>query len=330
LICINAARRRCGHDDGALPCHGVFLMKTAIIGLCAAALLVSLPALADWSEPNVSGTQEYRLIKLYPQAHVAEFAVKDFDSARILIAYKAGEADPAVYDEVEGKVITYKSEHKPTTSTLEILRNYENALRGKGFEPVISGRGNKYPGLGLTEDETVGYWRSEEPGKGTIWVALHAWYNGGHDAPWSELTIVEIKAMEQTLEANAATEAKASTLADALQEAGRVAVYGITFDFNKATLRAEAAPVLGQVQAMLTANPALQVAIEGHTDSIGQPAYNLKLSGDRAGAVMAWLVAHGVDPVRLSAAGFGDTKPVADNATEDGRAKNRRVELVRR
>jgi outer membrane protein OmpA-like peptidoglycan-associated protein len=136
--------------------------------------------------------------------------------------------------------------------------------------------------------------------------------------------------MEQTLEANAATEAKASTLADVLQETGRVSVYGITFDFNKATLRPEAAPVLGQVQAMLAANSGLRIAIEGHTDSIGQPAYNLKLSADRAAAVMAWLVAHGVDPTRLTTAGLGDTKPVADNATEDGRAENRRVELVRR
>jgi OmpA-OmpF porin, OOP family len=305
-------------------------MKSAIIALFAVALFASLPAVADWNDPNVAGTQEYRLIKLYPQAHVSEYAVKEFDSAKMLIGYKAGEDNPATYDDVEGKVIYYRFEHKPTTSTLEILRNYEGVMRAKGFEPIISGRGNKYPGLDRTEDETVGYWRWEEHGKGTIWVSLHAWYNGGHDAPWSELTIVETKAMEQTLEGNAATEAKAATLADALQETGRVAVYGITFDFNKATLRPEAAPVLGEVLAMLAGNTGLQLAIEGNTDSIGLPAYNLKLSADRAATVMAWLVAHGIDPGRLTTAGFGDTKPVADNATEDGRAKNRRVELVRR
>jgi len=106
-------------------------------------------------------------------------------------------------------------------------------------------------------------------------------------------------------------------------------VYGITFDFNKATIRPEAAPVLGEVLAVLTNNAALKIAIEGHTDSIGQASYNQKLSADRAEAVRAWLVAHGVAADRLGAAGFGDTKPAADNATEDGRAKNRRVELVR-
>ena len=304
-------------------------MKPVATALFAAALFAAVPALAQWNDPNVAGTQEYRLIKLYPQARVTEYLVKDFDSGKMLIAYKAGADDPALFDEVEGQVIRYRYEHKPTTSVLEILRNYESVMRDKGFEAIVSGRGSKYPGLNFGEDETVGYWRWEEPGKGMIWVTLHAWYNGGSDAPWSDLTIVETKAMQQTLEANSATEAKASTLADALQESGHVAVYGITFDFNNATLRPEAAPVLGQVLAMLQGDAKLSIEIDGHTDSIGLPPYNQKLSADRAAAVKAWLVAHGIEDARLAAAGLGDSKPVADNATEDGRSKNRRVELVR-
>ena len=87
--------------------------------------------------------------------------------------------------------------------------------------------------------------------------------------------------------------------------------------------------MLGQVQALLQGDAKLSIEIEGHTDSIGLPAYDQKLSADRAAAVKAWLVAHGIDAARLATAGFGDTKPVEDNATEEGRAKNRRVELVR-
>jgi peptidoglycan-associated lipoprotein len=87
---------------------------------------------------------------------------------------------------------------------------------------------------------------------------------------------------------------------------------------------------LQQVLALLTGNPQLRIAIEGHTDNAGAPPFNnQRLSKDCAGAVKFWLVAHGVDAGRLEAPGFGDTRPVADNASEDGRAKNRRVELVR-
>jgi outer membrane protein OmpA-like peptidoglycan-associated protein len=74
----------------------------------------------------------------------------------------------------------------------------------------------------------------------------------------------------------------------------------------------------------------LRIGIEGHTDSVGQPGYNQRLSAERAASVKAWLVGHGIDAARLDTAGFGDGRPVADNATEDGRARNRRVELVRR
>ena len=79
-------------------------MRSATIALLAAILLAPAPAFAQWNEPNVTGTQEYRLIKLYPQARVTDYGIKEFDSAKMLIGYKPGADEPTVFDEVEGKV----------------------------------------------------------------------------------------------------------------------------------------------------------------------------------------------------------------------------------
>ncbi len=107
-----------------------------------------------------------------------------------------------------------------------------------------------------------------------------------------------------------------------------IALY-VNFDFNKATLKPDAQPVIAQLVELLKRNPGLKVSIEGHTDNIGLHDYNVKLSQDRAAAVVAAIKAAGIDGSLLSSAGFGPDKPVASNDQEDGRAKNRRVELVK-
>lgn len=110
---------------------------------------------------------------------------------------------------------------------------------------------------------------------------------------------------------------------------GRARVYGILFDLDSATIRPESKPVLDDVLGVLKGEPGWKVTIEGHTDSSGGDAHNLELSQKRAESVKAYLVAGGIDAGRLGTKGFGESKPVADNATELGRAQNRRVELVR-
>jgi outer membrane protein OmpA-like peptidoglycan-associated protein len=115
-----------------------------------------------------------------------------------------------------------------------------------------------------------------------------------------------------------------------LSASGRATLHGILFDLDSANLRAESRPVLDDVAKMLAGQPAWKLTIEGHTDASGSAAHNQSLSEGRAAAVKAYLVSQGVDAARLSTAGFGATRPVGDNATELGRAQNRRVELVKR
>ncbi|MEO8605553.1 MAG: OmpA family protein [bacterium] len=107
----------------------------------------------------------------------------------------------------------------------------------------------------------------------------------------------------------------------------RIVLRGVQFDFNKSDIRPDARPVLDQAAAILKQNPAVQVVVQGYTDDIGTPQYNDALSLRRAEAVFRYLVNQGVSPERFKVQGFGESNPVADNATESGRAQNRRVEL---
>ena len=107
-----------------------------------------------------------------------------------------------------------------------------------------------------------------------------------------------------------------------------VAVYGVLFDFNKSTLQPASDPVLQQILDLLKKSPTLKIEVQGHTDNVGGDAYNQTLSEARAKAIVTWLTQHGIAGDRLTAKGFGKTRPIADNATDAGRAKNRRVEIA--
>ncbi len=123
-------------------------------------------------------------------------------------------------------------------------------------------------------------------------------------------------------------EAAPNQMKASLTAACHVALYGVLFDFDKSTLQPASDGPLQQVAALLAANPSLYIQVQGHTDNVGADAYNQSLSEARARAVMAWLTQHGVAANRMTARGYGKTMPVADNTTDEGRMKNRRVEIA--
>ena len=291
--------------------------------IIASLLLAVAPALAfaqEWNSPNVERAKEYPLFKFYPQSSVTDYNETDFDSADLVTGYNKAK-DEIVTTTVEGRIIDWTALHKPGTSSLEILRNYENALAKAGFVKLFSGKGTALPGGGVSPEDTYGAFRLDRNGKPAVYVTIL-----GHrdpDTPGSTVKIVEVKGMEQKLEANA------EGWFDEISKAGRVAVYGINFDTGKATLRPESNKVLEEVRKLALAHPEMKLRIEGHTDNVGNAGTNRKLSEERANAVRSWLTQNGVKAAQLSTAGLGDSKPVADNGSEEGRAKNRRVELVR-
>jgi outer membrane protein OmpA-like peptidoglycan-associated protein len=157
--------------------------------------------------------------------------------------------------------------------------------------------------------------------KGSQWLGIRT--SQSNEFPTYIQTAILLKAMEQEMEATA------EGLGSEIDKSGRVAVYGIQFDTGKATIKPESEAVLNEIDKLLLARTDLKLNIEGHTDNVGAKAANLTLSGQRATAVQAWLGTHGIEAARLTVRGFGDAKPVADNGSDEGRAKNRRVELVK-
>jgi len=294
----------------------MYRIAAIVLSLCLTSALAQ-----EWKEPNVEGAREHPLLKFYPQSSVREYTDTAFDAVDLFTGYdrKQGEG---VTTSVEGRVIRYSSTHKPGTSSLEILRNYQNALTKAGFVTLIAGKGAQFPNVPVNPDDSIGTFRLDRNGKPAVYVSVQG--HADPDTPGSSVTLVEVKAMEQKLEANA------EGWFDEISKSGRVAVYGINFDTGKSTIRADSRKPLEEVRKLALDHPELKLAIEGHTDNAGNPAANRKLSEERAAAVKAWLVQNGVPAAQLSTTGFGDTKPVADNRSEDGRAKNRRVELVRR
>ena len=121
--------------------------------------------------------------------------------------------------------------------------------------------------------------------------------------------------------------ASAESMEAAITKTGYCSIYGILFDTGKATIQPASEKCLNEMVKLLKNNPSWKLQIEGHTDNVGGKEGNMKLSQSRAEGVRGWLVSHGIESARLTAKGFGETKPVADNTTDDGRAKNRRVDL---
>jgi OmpA-OmpF porin, OOP family len=212
-----------------------------------------------------------------------------------------------VQESVEGHKFWYRYRLKaglPQPSVLQIMRNYQNAARSAGGQVLIDKNGFT----------TI---RLNKGGK-EVWLEVHT--NAGYEY---DLTIIEKEAMKQEVTVDAA--GMASSIADT----GSVAIYGINFDTAKADLKPESDAAIDEIVKLLTGNPALKVYIVGHTDMVGDTSSNVKLSQARAQAVVSVLVSkHGIAAGRLIAFGAGPYAPVASNKTDEGRARNRRVELV--
>jgi outer membrane protein OmpA-like peptidoglycan-associated protein len=222
---------------------------------------------------------------------------------------------PARQQAVEGDTTTlryfYESVEKQP-SPLQLIRNYQNAVKQIGGSVLYERLPKEGDGGETTLQVTTG-------GK-DVWIKVLPDIFGAPTQSY-QLVVTEVASMAQVVSAN--------ELLQELNKNGFVALY-INFDTGKADLKQDGVATVKEIATLMKSNPTLKLSVEGHTDNVGDAASNKKLSEARAKSVTAAIVAGGVDAARLSAAGFGQEKPVADNRTEAGRAKNRRVELVKK
>jgi outer membrane protein OmpA-like peptidoglycan-associated protein len=279
-------------------------MKTWTALLAALLLAVNtMVAIAGQKDPaDVEGTEDHPEIARFPHFHLDSSKHNDYNEFSFLT--KAGEQAKA------GKywfVDYILNDEARQPSAVELMKNYENAFKKAGGSMVFRDK-----------DENAVYRMPLAQG-GERWVQMHI-DNEGYRY---QLTIVDVAAMEQKLEFTA------DQMADAIRKNGFVALNGILFDTGKASIQPSSQPLIDEMAALLKKEGSLKLTVVGHTDNVGDKKANLELSKKRAESVMKALVAAGIDSKRLKSDGRGDSVPVGDNRTDDGRAKNRRVELVK-
>jgi outer membrane protein OmpA-like peptidoglycan-associated protein len=288
-------------------------------------------------DADIPDSHDHPLISRYPGSVITGYHVATYDEFNLPLG-KSNGSSLEKSQHLEGKVtwITYDAPSGRTV--LEIYRNYESAMTKAGFQILFSCVNNDGCGSGgpllyapnKTEDwewSAGQRYLSAKAHKttGDVYVSLHiGQWSDLRRGPSLVLYVIELQPMEGDL-----VKVDAASLAADITSQGHSSVYGIYFDTGKADVKPESDDTLKEIAKLLQNQPTLKLLVVGHTDNVGALAANMDLSKRRADAVVkALTTSYGVSPTRLLAQGAGPLAPVASNRTEDGRAKNRRVELV--
>jgi len=275
-----------------------------IVSICLAAVSLLAPAVA---QEDAEGGKDVPYFTRMPNFYIYETSNKDFDAYQFSNGKELVTIEGTIY-----QTTYYQKEADKAVSDLQIRRNFVTAIKNMGGTVIAEARSDLYED---SRAASVLVTAKVMKGNREMWVEVWPW-SGNYT-----LTVVEKEAMKQ--------EISATDMLNTLNKDGYVAL-DIHFDTGKSTIRDESRPIIEQIVKLMKDNGDLKLSIEGHTDNVGDARSNRTLSEQRAKSVMDALVKNDIDGKRLSAVGYGQDKPVADNRTEEGRAKNRRVELVKK
>ena len=287
------------------------------------------------------GSKDSPLLSRYPGSVIRDYSQSEFSEYDLVLGKlksQGGNIAPEKAQHLEGKTtnILYRDpEHR---SLLEVYRNYEQALSKAGFQTLYACRNELCGGSHDWLGKDVGRMFFEQSWpqghlsaklarpEGDVYASFHACTQTDNGQGFDYvLTLVEMKPMESGL-----VTVDAAALAGDIARTGHASVYGIYFDTGKADVKSESEVALKEISKLLQQDPKMKLYVVGHTDNQGGLEMNMDLSMRRANAVVQALSSkYGVAVARLKALGDGPSAPVASNDMEDGRSKNRRVELVK-
>lgn len=326
-----------------------FATRALFAPLLTAALLFLLPAQAATAQAkDIPGAADHPLVGRYEGSAIHNYTAKGYEEVVLLdraVDERGRDIDARRFGvDVAGKYTRIVYRGPETRSILEVMRNYQERLRAEGFAERFACRRQECGiptsfwtlasagGGFLSQWDTNTYALFHKPGgEADVWVALfgiEAFGSGNRPLlPILSVTVVETTPMET----GRIVFVDAETMHKELAASGRIALYGIEFDFDSDRLRAESEPTLLEIASFLRQHPDVSLVVTGHTDATGRFDYNVDLSRRRAAAVVTALTSrHDVAAQRLTPFGAGMAAPVASNDHEEGRARNRRVELVKR
>lgn len=304
-------------------------------------LLLFLTAPLKAAERDIRGSKDHDLISRYGNSVIVGYRYRDYDAFRLPLSTPKRDRQEIRMDDyldLEGRLTTITYKLQDQTSTLKVLRNFEHALKRGGFAELFQCAGKKCGTPGVWDEvlgqvllnngkqTTIRYLAAKKVnGVKGVYVGVYVMetYAG---KVFVGLNVIESKVMQTGL-----VDINAKTLERQLTQHGKVAVYGITFDTDRAELKQESLKTLEEIKRLLEDKKNLKLYIVGHTDDTGSLEHNLDLSKRRADAVKQALVHdYGISAGRLLSFGAGPYAPVESNLNQDGQAKNRRVELVQR
>ena len=299
--------------------------------------LVFVALLALWgvsfavAQSDVEGGKDHPLISRYPGSVITQYTAVAFDEYTLPLG-KLEQDHWAKSQHLEGKLTNIHYESPVGRSALEVFRNFSQALQRAGFQTMFTCSGGEQCGGGTVGK--VGWCGGCSPRQlsaklarpeGDVYMSVYMEQDNSNTPVNIQLDVIEVKAMESGLVA-----VNAESLAGDITRTGHASVYGIYFDTGKADVKPESDAALKEIAKLLQQNAALKLYVVGHTDDTGQVASNMDLARRRADAVVNVLSAkYGIAAARLNAQGVGPLAPMATNDSEEGRAKNRRVELVK-